>query len=45
MAKICPETNDYVLYLDCQECDTKSCMQNNCTVKSSQDEDEEIKKE
>lgn len=26
MAKICPETNDYVLYLDCQECETKSCM-------------------
>lgn len=26
MAKICPETNDYVLYLDCQECDTKSCI-------------------
>ena len=26
MAMICPETNDYVLYLDCQECETKSCL-------------------
>ena len=25
MSKICPETEDVVLYLDCQDCDTKSC--------------------
>lgn len=27
MAKVCPLTNCYVLYLDCQECDKKEeCM-------------------
>lgn len=25
MAKICPETNSYVLYLDCLECEDKVC--------------------
>lgn len=28
MAKLCPETNSYVLYLDCLECDTKTCINN-----------------
>jgi len=23
MAKICPQTNDYVLYLECNECEQK----------------------
>lgn len=26
MAKICPVTNDKVLYLDCLECDDKICL-------------------
>ena len=26
MAKICPITNDKVLYLDCLECDDKVCL-------------------
>jgi len=25
MAKYCPEKDGYVLYLDCIECETKSC--------------------
>ena len=25
MAKLCPITNSYVLYLDCLECDEKDC--------------------
>lgn len=25
MAKVCPITNAYVLYLDCLECDDKVC--------------------
>lgn len=25
MAKICPVTGDYVLYLDCMECEEKEC--------------------
>ena len=30
MAHICPETNDTVLYLDCLDCDTKSCRKDTC---------------
>lgn len=30
MAHICPETNDTVLYLDCLDCDTKSCRKGTC---------------
>lgn len=26
MARICPETGDYVLYPECLECDTRSCI-------------------
>ncbi len=26
MAKICPETNDIVLYLTCLECEDKVCL-------------------
>ena len=37
MAKLCPETNSYVLYLDCLECDTKTCMK-----EKEKDEKEEI---
>lgn len=25
MSKRCPETGEIVLYIDCQECETKSC--------------------
>lgn len=28
MAKYCPEQNRKVLYLDCLECETKSCRKN-----------------
>lgn len=28
MAKICPVTKKYVLYLDCLECEEKECMNN-----------------
>ncbi len=34
MARICPETESYVLYLDCLECDTRSCER---TSKSTED--------
>lgn len=25
MAKWCPEVDDYVLYIECLECETKTC--------------------
>lgn len=37
MAKICPETNEYVLYLDCQECESRQCM--NIGEKQEQNEE------
>ena len=33
MSKICPETNKTVLYLDCLECETKSCRKQKNTEK------------
>ena len=27
MSKICPETNEKVTYLECQQCDTKTCKE------------------
>ena len=29
MSRICPETNRIVLYLECNECETKSCRNKN----------------
>lgn len=29
MAKICPETNEKVLYIECIECETKTCRESN----------------
>lgn len=29
MAKICPETNEKVLYIECIECETKTCRKGN----------------
>lgn len=36
MAKICPETNDVVLYLDCLECETKGCKKQIVQVEQSE---------
>lgn len=33
MAKICPETNEPVLYLNCIECETKVCKKGEKTKK------------
>lgn len=43
MAKICPITNDKVLYLDCLECEEKICKKHtggNKIVKKEQKEKE-----
>ena len=29
MSKRCPESGEIVVYLDCQECETKSCKNEN----------------
>lgn len=38
MAKFCPETNSYVLYLDCLECETKSCKNNDINKERKKEE-------
>ena len=38
MAKICPISNEKVLYLDCLECDEKICKRD--YVKKNKDEEE-----
>ena len=36
MAKICPMTNDKVLYLDCLECEDKICKQRKIQITDEQ---------
>ena len=33
MSKICPDTGEKVIYLECLECDTKSCEKMTATYK------------
>ena len=47
MSKICPETNETVLYLDCLECETKSCRKQKNTEKEPilEEKENKVKKE
>ena len=45
MAKRCPETGDVVLYLDCLECETKTCLKGQkIQSKEKEEKQEESKK-
>lgn len=35
MAKICPETNEPVLYIECLECEEKTCRRGNSSAPES----------
>lgn len=45
MAKICPITNDKVLYLDCLECEEKICKKDKGGNKFGKKEQKEKEKE
>lgn len=36
MSKRCPESGEIVLYLDCQECETKSCEHDEKCIKEEE---------
>ena len=38
MAKICPETNEPVLYLNCLECEDKNCKKESGKVKNKKED-------
>ena len=43
MAKYCPEINDYVLYITCQECEEKICKKGKGENNDNRTDKSEIK--
>lgn len=45
MSKICPLTNEKVLYLDCLDCETKECRNNcRCMIQGKQTDQKLVSK-